>query len=137
ATLGALAGPPPTIPLPLDWPLTAHVVVGSPFGPRGERWHSGIDLPAPLGTPVYAARAGQVVWAGWRGAYGFLVTVAHGHGERSMYAHLSRIDVRVGVWVGAGVRVGLVGATGDATGPHLHFEVRVRNAAVDPLRALP
>ena len=135
-TLGALTAPPVTIPLPLAWPLAVHVI-GSPFGPRGDRWHSGIDLPAPVGTPVYAARSGEVVWAGWRGAYGFLVTVAHGHGERSMYAHLSRIDVRVGVWVGQGVRVGLVGATGDATGPHLHFEVRVRGAAVNPLRALP
>jgi len=54
-----------------------------------------------------------------------------------MYAHLSRIDVRVGVWIGQGVRVGLVGASGHATGPHLHFEVRVRGAAVDPLPALP
>jgi len=111
-------------------------VLGDLFGPRGDRWHSGIDLPAPMGTPVYAARAGEVVWAGWRGAYGFLVTVAHGHGERSMYAHLSRIDVRVGVRIGQGVRVGLVGATGDATGPHLHFEIRVRGACVNPLRAL-
>ncbi len=116
ATLGALTGPPPTIPLPLAWPMTAPVL-GDLFGPRGDRWHSGIDLPAPMGTPVYAARAGEVVWAGWRGAYGFLVTVAHGHGERSMYAHLSRIDVRVGVRIGQGVRVGLVGATGDATAP--------------------
>jgi murein DD-endopeptidase MepM/ murein hydrolase activator NlpD len=136
ATLAALRRPAPTIPLPLSWPLTVHVV-GSPFGPRGDRWHTGIDLPAPLRTPVYSARAGEVVWAGWRGAYGFLVTVAHGHGERSMYAHLSRIDVRVGVWIGEGVRVGLVGATGDATGPHLHFEVRVRGAAADPMGALP
>jgi murein DD-endopeptidase MepM/ murein hydrolase activator NlpD len=136
ATFDALARPVPTVPLPLAWPLTAPVL-GDPFGPRGERWHSGIDLPAPLGTPVYSGRSGEVVWAGWRGEYGFLVTVAHGHGERSMYAHLSRIDVRVGVWIGQGVRVGLVGATGDATGPHLHFEVRVRGAAVDPMRALP
>jgi peptidoglycan hydrolase-like protein with peptidoglycan-binding domain len=136
ATVSALRRAAPTIPLPLSWPLSAHVV-GSPFGPRGDRWHTGIDLPAPLGTPVYSARAGEVVWAGWRGDYGLLVTVAHGHGERSMYAHLSRIDVRVGVWVGAGVRVGLVGATGDATGPHLHFEVRMRGAAADPLGALP
>jgi hypothetical protein len=136
ATLGALTGPPPTIPLPLAFPLTAPII-GDRFGPRGDRWHSGVDFPAPLGTPVYAARAGEVVWAGWRGAYGFLVTVAHGRGERTMYAHLSRIDVRVGVRIGAGVRVGLIGASGDATGPHLHFEVRVRGAAVDPLRALP
>jgi peptidase M23-like protein/putative peptidoglycan binding protein len=137
ATLKALSALPPTIPLPLAWPMTAPVL-GDPFGPRGDRWHSGLDLPAPLGTPVYAARSGQVVWAGWRdGGWGFLVTVAHGQGERTMYAHLSRIDVRVGVWVGQGVRVGLVGASGHATGPHLHFEVRVRNAAVDPQRALP
>jgi murein DD-endopeptidase MepM/ murein hydrolase activator NlpD len=135
ATLRALKRPPAAIPLPLAWPLAAHVL-GDPFGPRGNRWHTGIDLPAPLGTPVYAARSGEVVWSGWRDGYGLLVTVAHGHGERSMYAHLSRIDVRVGVWIGQGVRVGLVGATGDATGPHLHFEVRVRGAAVDPLRAL-
>ncbi|MDX6413358.1 MAG: hypothetical protein QOH23_768, partial [Gaiellaceae bacterium] len=137
ATLGALTAPPPTIPLPLAWPLS-NPVLGDRFGPRGNSWHSGIDLPAPMSTPVYSAAAGQVVWAGWRdGGWGFLVIVAHGHGERSMYAHLSRIDVRVGVWIGQGVRVGLVGASGDATGPHLHFEVRVRNASVDPLRALP
>ncbi len=137
ATLGALTAAPATIPLPLAWPMTAPVV-GDRFGPRGDSWHSGIDLPAPMGTPVYSARSGEVVWAGWRnGGWGFLVTVAHGRGERTMYAHLSRIDVRVGVWIGQGVRVGLVGASGHATGPHLHFEVRVRGAAVDPLPALP
>ena len=137
ATFKALSGPPPAIPLPLAWPMAAPEV-GDPFGPRGNQWHSGVDLPAPMGAPVYAARSGQVVWAGWRnGGWGFLVTVAHGRGERTMYAHLSRIDVRVGVWIGQGVRVGLVGASGHATGPHLHFEVRVRNAAVDPQRALP
>jgi peptidoglycan hydrolase-like protein with peptidoglycan-binding domain len=137
ATLGALTAPPPTIPLPLSWPLTAPLL-GDRFGPRGTGWHSGIDLPAPMGTPVYAAWSGRVAWAGWRdGGWGFLVVVAHGRGERSMYAHLSRIDVRVGVWIARGVRVGLIGATGHATGPHLHFEVRIRGASVDPLRALP
>lgn len=136
ATLQALAAPPPRIPFPLAWPMTAPVL-GDVFGPRGDRWHSGVDFPAPMGTPVYAARSGEVVWAGWRGDWGFLVTIAHGRGERTMYAHLSRIDVRLGVWIGQGVRVGLVGASGHATGPHLHFEVRVRGAAVDPVRALP
>jgi murein DD-endopeptidase MepM/ murein hydrolase activator NlpD len=136
-TLAALRGPAPAVPLPLAWPLTAPIL-GDPFGPRGDRWHSGLDFPADHGTPVYAARSGHVVWAGWRdGGWGFLVTVAHGQGERTMYAHLSRIDVRVGVWIGQGVRVGLVGASGHATGPHLHFEVRMRGAAVDPMRALP
>jgi murein DD-endopeptidase MepM/ murein hydrolase activator NlpD len=136
ATIDALAAAPPAIPLPLAWPITAPVL-GDRFGPRGDRWHSGVDFPAPTGAPVYAAQSGRVTWAGWNGGWGFLVVVAHGHGERSMYAHLSRIDVRVGVWVGQGVRVGLVGASGHATGPHLHFEVRIRGASVDPLRALP
>jgi murein DD-endopeptidase MepM/ murein hydrolase activator NlpD len=137
ATLGALTADPPTVPLALAWPLSAPIL-GDRFGPRGDRFHSGLDFPVAAGTPVYAARAGQVVYAGWRaGGWGFLVTIAHGHGERTMYAHLSRIDVRVGVWLAQGVRVGAVGATGNASGPHLHFEVRVRGAAVDPLRALP
>jgi peptidoglycan hydrolase-like protein with peptidoglycan-binding domain len=137
ATVAALAAPPPAIPLPLAWPMTAPVL-GDRFGPRGSAWHSGIDFPAPLGTPVYAARAGEVVWAGWKeGGWGLLVVVKHGLGERTMYAHLSQIDVRVGVLAGQGVRVGRVGASGHASGPHLHFEVRVRGASVDPLRALP
>jgi peptidoglycan hydrolase-like protein with peptidoglycan-binding domain len=133
ALKAALPGP----ALPVSWPLQAPVL-GDPFGPRGVKFHSGIDLPAPAGTPVYAARAGRVVYSGWAdGGYGFLVVVSHGKSERTWYAHLSRIDVRSGVWVDAGVRVGLVGSTGDATGPHLHFEVRVRGAVIDPLRALP
>jgi murein DD-endopeptidase MepM/ murein hydrolase activator NlpD len=137
ATLGALTAVSPTAPLALAWPL-AQPVLGDLFGPRGDRFHSGVDFPAAARTPVYAARGGQVVYAGWRaGGWGFLVTIAHGGGERTMYAHLSRVDVRVGVWVAQGVRVGAVGATGNARGPHLHFEVRVRGAAVDPLTALP
>ena len=136
-TFIALKGPLPTPTLTVAWPLQAPVL-GDAFGPRGAKFHSGIDLPAPTGTPVYAARAGRVVYSGWAdGGYGFLVVVSHGTGERTWYAHLSRIDVRTGVWVARGVRLGLVGATGDATGPHLHFEVRVRGAAIDPLRALP
>lgn len=137
ATLGALSSGAPRVPLTLAWPLTAPTL-GDTFGPRGARFHSGVDFPAPSGRPVYAARSGEVVYAGWRkGGWGFLVMIAHGNGERTMYAHLSRIDVRIGVRVGQGVRVGAVGATGEATGPHLHFEVRVRGAAVDPLRVLP
>ena len=137
ATLAALRAPPPAIPLALTWPLTAPQL-GDLFGPRGDRFHSGIDLRAPSGTPVYSAHAGKVVYADWAdGGWGFLVVIDHGLHERTFYAHLSRIDVRRGVWVANGVRVGTVGATGDASGPHLHFEVRVRGAAVDPLRALP
>lgn len=135
ATLTALRRPAPKVVLPLAWPLTS-ARLGDPFGPRGNRFHAGIDLVAPRSTPVYAARAGRVTFADWSDGYGFLVIVDHGRGERTLYAHLSRIDVRRGVLVGARARLGLVGATGDATGPHLHFEVRVRGAAVNPLTGL-
>ena len=83
-----------------------------------------------------AAAAGRVVWAAWRDGWGRLVVLAHRRGVRTLYAHLSRIDVRLRQRVAAGSPIGLVGATGEATGPHLHFEVRLRGAAVDPLTAL-
>jgi len=112
--------------------------VGDGFGPRGNRFHAGIDLAARLGTDVAAAAAGRVTWAGrLAGGWGNLVVVAHGDGVRTMYAHLSTIAVRVGQRVATDTVVGAVGATGNATGPHLHFEVRVRGAAVDPRTALP
>ncbi len=135
ATIAAIARPRASSPIRLAWPLQAPL--GDPFGPRGRRFHAGIDLPAPSGRGVAAAGPGRVTWARWRnGGWGNLVVIAHRGGVRSMYAHLSRIDVRVGERVGAGFQVGLVGATGDATGPHLHFELRLRGAAIDPLTAL-
>jgi hypothetical protein len=135
ATLAALRTPPPRCPISLAWPLNAPV--GDPFGPRANRFHAGIDLPAASGAGVIAAGPGRVTWAGYRaGGWGILVVVAHGHGVRTLYAHLSAVDVRVGDRVQAGFELGRVGSTGDATGPHLHFEVRVRGAAVDPLTAL-
>jgi murein DD-endopeptidase MepM/ murein hydrolase activator NlpD len=135
ATLTALRAPPATSPILLSPPLD--VPVTDRFGPRGRRFHAGVDYPATKGTPVMAAETGRVVWAGRRkGGWGRLVTVAHSSGVRTMYAHLSRIDVRLGQRVDAGSRVGLVGATGNASGPHLHFEVRLRGAAIDPMTAL-
>ena len=133
-TFRALRAPLPLSPITLAWPLRAPI--GSPFGPRGTGFHPGIDLPAPPGTPVGAAAPGRVVFAAldWSG-YGNLVEVAHGGGVVSMYAHLSSFSVRVGQFVSTGTRVGRVGSTGEATGPHLHFEVRVRGAAVDPVPA--
>jgi peptidoglycan hydrolase-like protein with peptidoglycan-binding domain len=134
-TLAALRAPLPRLPVSLGWPLRGPL--GSPFGPRGFGFHSGIDVIAPRGSSVAAAAPGRVVWAGYRaGGWGLLVTIAHRDGVRTMYAHLSRVGVRLGERVGVGTRVGRVGATGDATGPHLHFEVRLRGAAVDPLPAL-
>ena len=86
---------------------------------------------------MIAAAPGWVTWAGPRaGGWGKLVTLAHGHEVRTFYAHLSTVEVTVGQWVAGGTVLGRVGATGDATGPHLHFEVRIGNAAIDPLGAL-
>ena len=93
--------------------------------------------PAPFGARVRAARRGRVVKAGWdNGGYGYLIVIRHRRHVRTMYAHLSHIGVHRGERVFAGQRIGRVGASGEATGPHLHFEVRRRGAAVDPLPAL-
>lgn len=133
-TFARLRRPPRSSPIPLGWPLL--VQVGDRYGPRSFRFHAGIDLPAPTGTAVIASGAGKVTWAAPRGGWGNLVTVDHGHGVRTMYAHLATIDVKVGQWLAGGAVLGHVGSTGDATGPHLHFEVRVHGAAIDPLQAL-
>jgi murein DD-endopeptidase MepM/ murein hydrolase activator NlpD len=135
ATIAALKTAPPTSPIALTSPVS--IPATDVFGPRGNRFHTGIDFPAPSGTPVAAAGAGIITYAGHlKGGWGLVVTIAHGSGVRTMYAHLSRVDVKVGDSVPVGARVGLVGATGQATGPHLHFEVRLRGAAIDPLTAL-
>jgi murein DD-endopeptidase MepM/ murein hydrolase activator NlpD len=113
------------------------VAPGDPFGPRGDMFHTGIDYPAASGTPVGAAGRGCVSSAGYdAGGYGNLVIVQHRAGMTSWYAHLSRISVSPGECVVAGSRIGRVGATGHATGPHLHFELRLRGAAVDPRTGL-
>ena len=135
ATIASLRTAPRRLGIPLGWPLLAPV--GDEFGPRDDRFHAGIDLLAATGTPVIAAAAGRVAWAGWRaGGWGKLVMIAHGDGVRTIYAHLSAIRVRVGEWIAGGTVIGRVGSTGDATGPHVHFEVRISGAATDPLRAL-
>jgi murein DD-endopeptidase MepM/ murein hydrolase activator NlpD len=111
--------------------------VGDGFEPRGNRFHAGLDLPAPYGARVHAARYGRVVRAGWdSGGFGYLVVLRHRRHVTTFYAHLSAIAVRRGERLRAGQRIGRVGASGEATGPHLHFEVRRRGAAVDPLPAL-
>lgn len=135
AVVAALKLPAPVSPISLVAPFAgAYTDV---FGPRGNRFHTGIDYPAASGAPVTAAATGRVAFAGWSsGGWGRLVTIDHGAGLRTWYAHLSTIAVRPGQLVVAGQRIGAVGATGHATGPHLHFEVRLRGAAVDPLTGL-
>jgi murein DD-endopeptidase MepM/ murein hydrolase activator NlpD len=131
-TLSALRSEPPLSPLALAWPLP--LAVADRFGPRHQRFHTGIDIPATTGTPVSAAAAGQVVAAGWAaGGWGYRVRISHASGLETISAHLSRVEVRVGQRVVVGQIVGRVGATGDARGPHLHFEARLRGAAIDPL----
>jgi peptidoglycan hydrolase-like protein with peptidoglycan-binding domain len=135
ASIRALRRGRPHIPFGLLRPVSAPV--GDRFGPRGNRFHPGLDLPAPYGAGVRAARKGRVVKAGWdSGGYGYLVVIRHRRHVRTMYAHLSHIGVHRRERVVAGERIGRVGASGEATGPHLHFEVRRRGAAVDPLPAL-
>jgi murein DD-endopeptidase MepM/ murein hydrolase activator NlpD len=130
-TVAALRSRPHRHPIAVLLPLSASR--GDGFGPRGVGFHTGIDFPAPAGRAVRAAAHGRFTWAGWReGGWGYLVSIAHGGGVRTMYAHLSSISVRRGQRVGAGDLVGAVGASGHATGPHLHFEMRLRGAAVDP-----
>jgi murein DD-endopeptidase MepM/ murein hydrolase activator NlpD len=135
ATYSALRRHRPRPPYALRRPVSAGI--GDRFGPRGNRFHAGLDFPASYGTVVRAAASGRVVRAGWHaGGFGYFVKLAHRGRVRTIYAHLASIRVRRGQRVSAGARVGRVGASGHATGPHLHFEVRVRGAAVDPLPAL-
>lgn len=101
------------------------------FGTR--RMHTGIDLAAIGGTPIYAAEAGTVIIAGVRGGYGNAVVIDHGGGLATLYAHQSRITVSVGEQVAAGERIGFVGCTGYCTGDHLHFEVHINGKHTDPL----
>ncbi|WP_217552726.1 transglycosylase family protein [Streptomyces sp. GbtcB6] len=107
---------------PVDAPI------GTPYHASGSHWskgyHTGVDFLAPTGTSVKAVEAGQVVTAGWGGSYGYQVVIRHADGRYTQYAHLSAISVRAGQSVSTGQRIGRSGSTGNATGPHLHFEVR-------------
>jgi murein DD-endopeptidase MepM/ murein hydrolase activator NlpD len=133
-TLAALRQPAPTCPVGLSKPIDALPTDG--FGPRGTDFHTGIDYPAPAGTSVLAARDGKVEAAGRLAGYGKVVVLRHDQGVTTLYAHLSTILVDPGAPVARGTVVGLVGRTGNASGPHLHLEVRVGGAAVDPAPAL-
>ena len=133
-TRAALRRPPPRAPYRLYRPIAAPI--GDGYGPRGTGFHAGLDFIAPWGAAVRAAGYGRVIEAGWNDGFGLDVVLRHSGGVTTRYAHLSSIAVRFGRWVGAGALIGRVGATGRASGPHLHFEVAVRGANVDPRSAL-
>ena len=118
------------------WPTKGTFTSG--YGWRWGRMHKGIDIANSTGTSIYSARDGIVTFAGWSGAYGYLVEIAHGDGESTRYAHNSRIIVTKGQVVPQGAPISLMGSTGRSTGPHLHFEIRRSGgAAVNPLSKLP
>ncbi|MCX5425303.1 transglycosylase family protein [Streptomyces sp. NBC_00078] len=120
-----------------------HGSLGTPYHVAGSSWskgyHTGVDFPVPTGTTVKAVAAGRVVSAGWGGSYGYQVVIRHSDGRYSQYGHLSAISVKAGQGVGSGQRIGRSGSTGNATGPHLHFEVRTGpgfGSDIDPVAYL-
>jgi murein DD-endopeptidase MepM/ murein hydrolase activator NlpD len=116
------------------WPSPYQALSGGDF----REGHPGLDLATPPGSPVHAADTGLVVFAGWSGlGYGNVVLIDHGNGFQTLYAHLSQVSIYCGAKVEKGKLVGLSGDTGNSSGPHLHFEVRVPGGYVDPLRVLP
>jgi murein DD-endopeptidase MepM/ murein hydrolase activator NlpD len=121
--------------LEFDWPIYGHFSSG--YGWRGVGSHAGIDLTARPGTPVLAAEAGRVIESGWRGDYGQIVVVKHARNYSTLYAHNRAVRVRKGAFVEKGDVIAEVGATGNASGPHLHFEIRRARSSEDPLRYLP
>ncbi|HHY81601.1 MAG TPA: peptidoglycan DD-metalloendopeptidase family protein [Clostridiales bacterium] len=118
----------------LAWPIKGTIT--SRFGTRWGRLHKGIDIANKKGTPIYAAESGKVIFSGWQGGYGNLVQIDHGGGMVTFYAHMSKRAVSVGATVSRGQLIGYVGSTGNSTGPHLHFEVRINDSPKNPLNYL-
>ncbi|HEU0045202.1 M23 family metallopeptidase [Sphingomonas sp.] len=128
----------PTIAIPSVQPVDK-LHFTSNFGVRSDpfvgtaRMHAGVDIPGAVGTPIYATADGIVAHADRKGAYGKLVELDHGKGIATRYGHLSQITVQAGSRVTRGQIIGLMGSTGRSTGSHLHYEVRIDGAAVNPL----
>ncbi len=121
--------------LKFRWPVRGKLT--SQFGQRNGRPHEGIDVSARRGTPIRAAEAGRVIHSGRLGDYGLVVVLKHAGYYRSVYAHARRLDVRRGEFVERGQKLAEVGTTGNATGPHLHFEIRRRRTPRNPILYLP
>ncbi|SNT74335.1 Murein DD-endopeptidase MepM and murein hydrolase activator NlpD, contain LysM domain [Paracoccus seriniphilus] len=119
--------------LPLAMPVKSNFRYSSGFGRRWGRMHEGIDMAAPVGTPIYATGDGVVTFAGRQNGYGNLIKIQHELGVETRFGHLSRIRVKKGQRVSQGDLIGDMGNTGRSTGPHLHYEVRMKGRAVDPM----
>jgi len=123
-------------PATYRWPVKG--VVSSAFGERSRGWHWGLDIAADEGTTIVAAMAGEVTEAGWKNdAYGYTVMLRHADGSETLYAHCSRLLVEEGAAVKQGESIAEVGSTGNSTGPHVHFEIRIAGSCCDPLIYLP
>lgn len=120
--------------IPLGWPVEGPVI--STFGQRARGWHAGIDISAQMGSQVYAAAPGTVVYSGWIRAYGQVVKIEHSNGFITLYAHNLQNLVEAGDEVEAGQVIATVGRSGHATAPHVHFEVRRDGRAYNPLHLL-
>jgi murein DD-endopeptidase MepM/ murein hydrolase activator NlpD len=124
----------------LRWPIRGSI--DSPFGWRthpitwDRRYHTGIDIAGPYGLPIKAAKAGIVIFAGVKGGYGNSVMIDHQNGWVTLYAHQQSLNVQLGQYVTTNTTIGWVGSTGNSTGPHLHFELRVNGVPTDPMRYL-
>ena len=123
---------------PNFWPVRGYITKGFNIssGSDGENYHPGIDSAVPRGTPVRAAAAGYVLESGWDDIYGYYVTIEHGYGIKTRYAHNDRLVVMKGERIGRGQTIGYSGNTGKSTAPHVHFEVIQNNNYVDPLNYL-
>ncbi len=106
--------------------------ISSGYGWRSGSFHQGIDIAVPYSRSIYASRSGKVIFAGWRGGYGNAVIISHGDGITTLYGHVSKLLVSYGQWVDAGQVIARVGSTGNSTGPHVHFEIRINGSTVNP-----
>lgn len=122
-----------------SWPVPGHTRVSSPYGNRlhpilnVQNMHTGIDIPAPMGTPVVAVDSGTITYSAVQGSYGNTIMIQHDDGKVSLYAHNSALVASVGQRVEKGQVVAKIGSTGRSTGPHLHFEIRINGKHTNPL----
>lgn len=116
--------------------LKSYVYISSYYGERWGRMHNGIDFAAAAGTPIYAWKSGKITYCGWSGGYGNFVEISHSDGTKSRYAHLSGYNCSLGETVSIGDTIGYVGTTGNSTGNHLHFEIKINGEFVNPLNYL-